>query len=230
MSDETTPLIFGDAAVAEFDRSPRRKWFGRKRKSRPPLTHCENCGAALTGPYCAQCGQPAIDYHRSFGSLLADAADAFFNFDARFLTIVWAAPLQAMAPDERVRRRETRPSRPSFARLPHRERPFLPRHQFSLEGRAFGKWPKPQAFRILARGSSPTPIPLLAHTPAPAFSLGLSARPSPTPSVPEEDDTPIVQFDGDGKRIIRLPPSGWRNEPKEKSGRPAIGAISSSRR
>ena len=85
MSDETTPLIFGDAAVAEFDRSPRRKWFGRKRKSRPPLTHCENCGAALTGPYCAQCGQPAIDYHRSFGSLLADAADAFFNFDARFL-------------------------------------------------------------------------------------------------------------------------------------------------
>jgi hypothetical protein len=84
MSDETTPLIFGDAAVAELGRQPGRKWFRRKRKLRPPLTHCENCGAALTGPYCAQCGQPAIDYHRSFGSLLADAADAFFNFDARF--------------------------------------------------------------------------------------------------------------------------------------------------
>src|SRR6476661_4266450 len=83
MSDET-PLIFGDAAAAEVERYPGRRWFRQKKKERPPLTHCENCGAALTGPFCAQCGQPAIDYHRSFGSLLADAADAFFNFDARF--------------------------------------------------------------------------------------------------------------------------------------------------
>jgi hypothetical protein len=84
MSDETTPLIFGDAAAAEFGNYPGRKWLRRKRKARPPLTHCENCGTALSGPFCAQCGQPAIDYHRSFGSLLADAADAFFNIDARF--------------------------------------------------------------------------------------------------------------------------------------------------
>ena len=82
MSDETTPLIFGDTAVAELGRHPGRKWFGRKRKSRPPLTHCENCGAALTGPYCAQCGQPAVDYRRSFGSLLADAA-AHFSISMR---------------------------------------------------------------------------------------------------------------------------------------------------
>ncbi|MEO8438905.1 MAG: DUF3667 domain-containing protein [Spartobacteria bacterium] len=84
MSDETTPLILGDAAAAELGHLPGRKWLRRKKSARPPLTHCENCGALLTGPYCAQCGQPAIDYHRSFGSLLADAADAFFNFDARF--------------------------------------------------------------------------------------------------------------------------------------------------
>ncbi len=84
MSDETIPLIFGDAAVAELGQPPGRKRWGRKRKAAPPLIHCENCGTALTGPYCAQCGQPAVDYHRSFGSLLADAADAFFNFDARF--------------------------------------------------------------------------------------------------------------------------------------------------
>lgn len=84
MSDETTPLIVGDAAAAELGNYSGRKWFLGKRKARPPLTHCENCGAALTGPYCAQCGQPAVDYRRSFGSLLADAADAFFNFDARF--------------------------------------------------------------------------------------------------------------------------------------------------
>ena len=83
MSDET-PLILGDAAVAELGNYPGRKWFRKKLKARPPLTHCENCGAALTGPFCAQCGQPAVDYHRAFGSLLADAADAFFNIDARF--------------------------------------------------------------------------------------------------------------------------------------------------
>ncbi|MBA3609509.1 MAG: DUF3667 domain-containing protein [Chthoniobacterales bacterium] len=84
MSDETTRLILGDAVAAEVGRPPGTKWLRRKRKARPPLTQCENCGAALSGPYCAQCGQPAVDYHRSFGSLLADAADAFFNFDARF--------------------------------------------------------------------------------------------------------------------------------------------------
>ncbi len=84
MSDETTPLILGDALAAELDRPRPPRWWRRKKKAAPPLTHCENCGTALTGPFCAQCGQPAIDYRRSLGSLLTDAADAFFNFDARF--------------------------------------------------------------------------------------------------------------------------------------------------
>lgn len=83
MSEET-PLIIGDAVAAETSRGPR--WWRSKKAKRPPLTHCENCGAALRGLYCAECGQPAIDYHRSFGALLVEAADAFFNFDARFLT------------------------------------------------------------------------------------------------------------------------------------------------
>lgn len=83
MSDET-PLILGDAVAAELDRPPRRRWWRGKKKQSPPLTHCENCGAELVGPYCARCGQPAIDYRRSIGSLLVDAADAFFNLDARF--------------------------------------------------------------------------------------------------------------------------------------------------
>jgi hypothetical protein len=82
VSDET-PLIFGDAAAAEMSRYRRPKWF--RKESRAPLTTCENCGAALNGPYCGQCGQPAIDYRRSFGSLVLDAADAFFNLDERFL-------------------------------------------------------------------------------------------------------------------------------------------------
>ena len=85
MSDDTTPLIVGDAMAAEMDQYPRRRWGWRKKKTGPALTHCENCGAALTGRYCAQCGQAAIDYHRSFGTLVADAADAFLNLDERFL-------------------------------------------------------------------------------------------------------------------------------------------------
>ena len=85
MSDDATPLIVGDAVASEMDQYPRRRWGWRKKKAGPALTHCENCGAALTGRYCAQCGQPAIDYHRSFGTLVADAADAFLNLDERFL-------------------------------------------------------------------------------------------------------------------------------------------------
>jgi hypothetical protein len=85
MSDETTPLIVGDAAVAEMEQYPRRRWGWRKKKPQRQLTHCENCGAPLAGKYCSQCGQPGIDYHRSFGTLLADAADAFLNLDERFL-------------------------------------------------------------------------------------------------------------------------------------------------
>jgi hypothetical protein len=85
MSDDTTPLIAGDVVAAEMERYPRRRWGWRRKKQRPALTHCENCGAALTGRYCAKCGQAGIDYHRSFGTLLADAADAFLNLDERFL-------------------------------------------------------------------------------------------------------------------------------------------------
>jgi len=85
MSDET-PLILGDAAAAEMSQISRRRWRRKKKKEERSLTHCENCGAALTGPYCANCGQPAIDYHRSFGTIMLDAADAFFNLDARFFT------------------------------------------------------------------------------------------------------------------------------------------------
>jgi hypothetical protein len=68
-----------------MEQYPRRRWGWRKKKEPRQLTHCENCGAPLTGKYCAQCGQPGIDYHRSFGTLLADAADAFLNLDERFL-------------------------------------------------------------------------------------------------------------------------------------------------
>jgi len=37
------------------------------------LTACANCGAALSGPYCAQCGQSAADLNRSVWALLVES-------------------------------------------------------------------------------------------------------------------------------------------------------------
>lgn len=43
---------------------------------------CVNCGAQLTGRYCANCGQPAF-VHRSLWHLLQEALYNIFNFDTR---------------------------------------------------------------------------------------------------------------------------------------------------
>jgi len=50
-----------------------------------PGTHCQNCAAALTGPYCSHCGQHDVDYNRSFGHVLEDALEGFLHFDGKFL-------------------------------------------------------------------------------------------------------------------------------------------------
>lgn len=86
MAEETTQFILGDAALDGLNQPPkRRRFFRRKKKDSPPLTHCENCGAALTGEYCAQCGQHAIDYRRSLLRVVLDAADSFLNLETKFL-------------------------------------------------------------------------------------------------------------------------------------------------
>ena len=79
MADEVTKLILGDTAISAIEQAPprRRRFFGQRKRQRPPLTHCENCGAPLSGPYCAQCGQAAIDYRRSFGHVLVDVLNEF---------------------------------------------------------------------------------------------------------------------------------------------------------
>jgi len=90
VADEVTKLILGDTAISAIEQAPphRRRFFGRRKKQRPPLTHCENCGAPLSGPYCGQCGQPAIDYRRSFGHVLVDVLNEFLNWDSKvFATI-----------------------------------------------------------------------------------------------------------------------------------------------
>src|SRR2546428_844066 len=60
---------------------------GKDRESRP-LPHCKNCGAQLHGRWCAQCGQPAIDYRRSFRHEIVDVLDSFLNWDSKFFATI----------------------------------------------------------------------------------------------------------------------------------------------
>ena len=89
MTDEAEQFIFADSVSAAAEEPPgRRGIFRRRRRSKlpaRPLTHCENCGAPLTGEFCAKCGQHAIDYRRSLFRVLIDAADSFLNWDTKFL-------------------------------------------------------------------------------------------------------------------------------------------------
>src|SRR5439155_18649721 len=84
MSDETTKSILRDAATSSVEEPGRKRFFCGRNRERPPLTHCENCGAQLRGHWCAQCGQPAIDYRRSFRHVIVDVLDSFLNWDSKF--------------------------------------------------------------------------------------------------------------------------------------------------
>ncbi len=83
MSDEPSKILLGDTAIGAMERG--RGFFRRRKTERPPLTHCENCGTLLTGHYCGNCGQPAIDYRRSFRHVITDVLDSFLNWDSKFL-------------------------------------------------------------------------------------------------------------------------------------------------
>jgi hypothetical protein len=90
VADEVTKLILGDTAISALEQpsSTRRRFFHRRKTQRPPVTHCENCGAQLHGHWCAQCGQPAIDYRRSFRHVIVDLLDEFLNWDSKFFATI----------------------------------------------------------------------------------------------------------------------------------------------
>jgi hypothetical protein len=88
MSDEPAKIILGDTAISAFERTPGRRRFGRGKDTGPLLTHCENCGATLHGHWCDQCGQPAIEYRRSFRYVVADLLNEFLNWDSKFFTTI----------------------------------------------------------------------------------------------------------------------------------------------
>jgi hypothetical protein len=55
---------------------------------RPRPTRCENCGAVLGGPFCAQCGQRAIPPHPTVRELAGDAWNELVGWDGKFLRTV----------------------------------------------------------------------------------------------------------------------------------------------
>lgn len=89
MSDEPAKIILGDTAISAIERKSQRGWLRRRKgEDLPPFTHCENCGTQLTGHYCAQCGQAAIDYRRSFGHVILDVLNEFLNWDSKFFSTI----------------------------------------------------------------------------------------------------------------------------------------------
>src|SRR5215475_2740925 len=88
MADEPAKIILGDTAISAFERTPGQRRLGGGKDTGPPLTHCENCDAELQGHWCAQCGQPAIEYRRSFRYVVADLLNEFLNWDSKFFTTI----------------------------------------------------------------------------------------------------------------------------------------------
>src|SRR5216110_1152363 len=86
MADEPIKILLGDTAISAIEGTPGQRRFGRKKDTTPALTHCENCGAELQGHWCAKCGQPAIEYRRSFRHVVADLLNEFLNWDSKFFT------------------------------------------------------------------------------------------------------------------------------------------------
>jgi hypothetical protein len=89
MADEVTKIILGDSAIAATQAGPARRWFGRRKPQQPPpFSHCQNCGAELRGHWCFQCGQAAVDYHRSFRHVILDILDSFINWDSKIFATI----------------------------------------------------------------------------------------------------------------------------------------------
>jgi hypothetical protein len=88
MADEPAKIILGDTAISAIEGTSGQRWFRRNNDREKPPTHCENCGTPLQGHWCAKCGQPAIDYRRSFRHVIADLLDEFLNWDSKFFATI----------------------------------------------------------------------------------------------------------------------------------------------
>src|ERR1700704_4136782 len=92
MTDETSQAIVGDSVASALEENhghrKRRSWRRKPKRELAPLTPCENCGTELRGHYCSNCGQAAVNYHRSFRHVIVDVLDSFLNWDSKFVRTI----------------------------------------------------------------------------------------------------------------------------------------------
>lgn len=53
------------------------------------LPACANCGTALSGPFCSNCGQKASDTHRPIWWIFGEFLDSVFGYDSRTFRTLW---------------------------------------------------------------------------------------------------------------------------------------------
>ena len=73
------------AAAVDDRKGPRPGQAGDGPKHAVVHTECLNCGAALQGKYCAQCGQGVDDHHRSILHLVWEVVQDFTHLDGRLM-------------------------------------------------------------------------------------------------------------------------------------------------
>src|SRR5205807_2050894 len=244
MADEPAKIILGDTAISAFERTPGRR---QAKDTTPALTHCENCGAELQGHWCAQCGQPAIEYRRSFRHVVVDLLNEFLNWDSKFFTTIalliskpWRLTNEFLA-GKRVR--YVNPLRlyllasilfffaVNYATRGVKFEPgkLEPKDRAELEGELKNEDLPPSAREKLAallRESSPSPASERStNTPSPVPSGSPNA--SPSSPAPENDthkkqygkigERPFAVFDADAK--TSTPFERWiEGRAKEKMG------------
>lgn len=76
---QATPIP-GDGPVAVVDAAPARILAPP-----PPVPACANCGAALTGPFCAECGQRRVDGRLSVRQVAAETLASAADMDRGLL-------------------------------------------------------------------------------------------------------------------------------------------------
>ncbi|MBQ8521565.1 MAG: DUF3667 domain-containing protein [Bacteroides sp.] len=73
-----------------FEERLERKRIERQiKESQIPYSHCKNCGTALQGVYCHNCGQYAKDLKQSFGSYVMEYLSNTYNLDGRIFQTIW---------------------------------------------------------------------------------------------------------------------------------------------
>src|ERR1700747_1267 len=80
---------FGSCRCSECSRRFQYDAICQSLMSNSASSSCRNCGAALTGAFCSQCGQRDIDYHQSIRTVFRDFLDSFLAFDGKVIQTLW---------------------------------------------------------------------------------------------------------------------------------------------